>query len=299
MKYRTLAIHGCMMLDQPRSDDTVLGQKIGSFRIESRLGAGSLAIVYRGVSEKTGKSAAIKVARGGRESLQRRLWHSGEILNDLRHESIIRFVAMGRFRDAAYLATEFVPGLTFAEVLTQRGSLPWREVARVGVQICQALEYLHNRDLLHRNLKPSHIMLTDGSRLKLIGFGLARSLETTTLVKNGIAIGTPGYMAPEQICGTREFDNRTDLYALGAVFWNLLTGLPPYHDSTVSSVRRVPAAQAFIQLTQPPPRPSERVEHIPKDFDDLVVQLMDHVPENRPKDAAVVSKMLGAMESCQ
>ncbi len=288
-----------MMLDQSLSDDQVLGQKIGSFRIESRLGSGSLAIVYRGVSEKTGKSAAIKVARGGRESLERRLWHSGQILNDLYHENIVRFVAMGRFHDVAYLATEFVPGITFTEVLKQRGALPWPEVARFGAEICDALDYLHHRDFLHRNLKPSHIMLTEGGHVKLIGFGLARSLETTALVKNGIAIGTPGYMAPEQICCTREFDCRTDLYALGAVLWNLLTDLSPYHDLTEFAVRRVPAGQAFVQLTQQPPRPSARIKAIPKQFDDLVVQLMDRVPENRPSDAAAVSKMLAAMVRSQ
>jgi eukaryotic-like serine/threonine-protein kinase len=204
-----------MMCDERFSDDTVVGQKIGSFRIEARLGSGSLAIVYRAMNEKTGKLATIKIARAGRESFQSRLWQSGQILYALRHENIVRFQAMGRFRDAAYLVTEFLPGLTLAEVLKQRGPLPWPEVVSLGLQICNALDYLHKRDFLHRNLKPAHLILTEQGRLKLIGFGLTRSLDAGTVVKNGVAIGTPGYMAPEQICGVAEIENRADLYSLG------------------------------------------------------------------------------------
>jgi eukaryotic-like serine/threonine-protein kinase len=286
-----------MMYSERFSDDTVVGQMIGSFRVEARLGAGSLAIVYRAVNEKTGKSVAVKIARGGRESFRSRLWQSGQILNVLRHENIVRFHTMGRFRDAAYIATEFVSGLTLAELLKQRGPLPWPEVVSLGIQICDALDYLHKQDFLHRNLKPSHLILTDQGRLKLIGFGLARSLDATTVVKNGVAIGTPGYMAPEQILSVREIDNRTDLYSLGVVLWKLLTGEEPYQGPGDGSTRRVGAALAFVQLTQPPPRPSEIIQSIPTGLDDLVVQLMDQSPANRPDDAATVSGMLAALVS--
>jgi serine/threonine-protein kinase len=286
-----------MMLDEWPSGDTAVGQKIGSFRIESLLGAGSQAIVYRGTNEKTGDAVAIKIARAGRESFQQRLWHSGEILHDLHHENIVRFQAMGRFHEAAYLATEFVPGQTLANVLRQRGALPWREAAGLGVQICAALSYLHDRDFLHRNLKPAHLILNDGGGLKLIGFGLASSCDAKDIVRSGLAIGTPGYMAPEQICGIRKVDYRIDLYALGAVLWTLLTGFTPYQEVSKSAGRRAGAALAFVQLTQPPPRPSEEVEAIPADIDDLVVQLMDHVPQKRPRDAASVAKVLAAVGS--
>jgi serine/threonine-protein kinase len=287
-----LSIHGCMMWDQRLSGDTVVGQQIGSFRIESRLGAGSLANVYRGVNEKTGAPVAIKVARDGRESVQRRLWQSAEILNGLHHENIVRFLAAGRFHSAAYIATELISGVTLSEMLRQRGALPWPEVAGLGVQICGALDYLHKSAFLHRNLKPSHLMLNERGLLKLIGFGLAQSLEASTVVKNGVAIGTPGYMAPEQIGGVGATSNRTDLYSLGVVLWNLLTGLEPYQDSSESASRRVGAALAFVQVTQPPPRPSERIGSIPKELDDLVVQLMDQVPQKRPCDAAAVASVL-------
>jgi serine/threonine-protein kinase len=287
-----------MMWDQRLSGGTAVGEKIGSFRIESWLGAGSMAIVYRGINEENGKPAAIKVARPGREVLQRRLWQSAEILGMLRHDNIVRLTGAGRFHETAYLATELVRGPTLSSVVEQRRALPWPQVARLGVQICDALQYLHNRDFLHCNLKPSHLILNEHGRLKLIGFGLARSLDTPIVPTNGLAIGTPGYMAPEQICGVCAIDKRADLYALGAVLWNLLTGLEPYQESHESAARRGGAALAFVQLTQPPPRPSERIEAMPQELDDLVVQLMDHVPENRPRDAMAVAKVLAGMVGC-
>jgi eukaryotic-like serine/threonine-protein kinase len=287
-----------MMWDQRLSGGTAVAETMGSFRIESWLGAGSTSIVYRGTNEDTGKPAAIKVARAGREVLQRRLWHSGEILGELRHENIVRLMGAGRFHETAYVATELARGYTLTGVLEQRGVLPWPEVAGLGIQICDALQYLHNRDFLHCNLKPSHLILTERGRLKLIGFGLARSLRTPTIPRNGLAIGTPGYMAPEQICACGAVDNRADLYALGAVLWNLLTGLEPYQESHESSARRGGAALAFVQLTQPPPRPSEKIGAIPQELDDLVVELMDHVPQKRPCDAMAVAKVLAGMVGC-
>ena len=287
-----------MMWDQSLSGGTTVGEKIGSFRIESWLGAGSMAIVYSGINEKTGKPAAIKVARAGREVFQRRLWQSGEILNELRQENIVRVMGLGRFHETAYLATELVRGPTLARVVEQRRALPWNQVARLGVQICDALQYLHDRDFLHRNLKPSHLILNEYGRLKLIGFGLAGLVGTPTIPQDGLAIGTPGYMAPEQICGVCAIDKRADLYALGAVLWNLLTGLEPYQESHESGARRGGAALAFVQLTQPPPRPSEKIRGIPQELDDLVVQLMDHVPQKRPSDATAVAKVLAGMVGC-
>lgn len=270
----------------------MFGLKVGSFRIESRLGAGSLGIVYRGVNEKNGRPVAIKVARDERETSQRRLLNSGEILSQLHHQNIVRFEGMGRFHGTTYLAMEFIPGLTLANELSARRALPWPEVVERGLQICEALRHLHACNLLHRNLKPSHLILTDEGRLKLIGFGLTRSLDAPALATGGVAVGTPGYMAPEQICAARAIDHRADLYAFGVVLWNLLTGERPYLEPSESAERRGSAALAFVHLTQPPPRPSERIKHIPKVLDDLVIQMMDHSPQNRPRDAAAVASVL-------
>jgi eukaryotic-like serine/threonine-protein kinase len=286
------------MCDERRSGSTMLGKNIGSFRIESWLGAGSVGIVYRAVSDKTGRTVAIKVARDVREISQSRLLNSGEILSQIHHQNIVRFAGMGRFHGTAYLAMEFLSGVSLANEVSQRGPLPWTLVVERGLQICEALGYLHDRKLLHRNLKLSHLILTDEGRLKLIGFGLTRSLDAPALATSGVAVGTPGFMAPEQICASRGIDQRADLYALGVVLWNLLTGVSPYQEPSETADRRGGAALAFAHLTQPAPRPSNRIKDIPSALDELVVRLMDHSPENRPRDASTVARALRTAASC-
>jgi eukaryotic-like serine/threonine-protein kinase len=270
----------------------MFGQQLSSFRVESWLGAGSLAIVYRGVDERTGERVAIKVARQGCESAPHRLIHSCEILDRLDHENIVRVREVGCHEGTYYLVMEFIPGPTVADLCAERRALPWREVVGLGLQICAALQHIHRRGVLHRNLKPSHLIRSADGQLKLVGFGLAKSLDETNFGKEGMAVGTPGYMAPEQICGIRAIDHRTDLYSLGVVLWNMLTGESPYQEPGESGHRRGGAALAFAHLTQPVPRPSERIHPIPEALDDLVAQLMGRAPDGRPRDAAAVASVL-------
>jgi serine/threonine-protein kinase len=287
-----------MMCHEHLSGSNLFGRKIGKFRIESRLGAGSLGIVYRAVNENTGETVAIKVARDVRETAPRRLLHSAELLARLDHANVVRVMEVGQFQGSTYLVMEFIPGFTLANVLADRGALPWREVVALGLQMCDALAYMHGQGVLHRNIKPSHLILDEDDQLKLIGFGLAVWADECAGASEGMAVGTPGYMAPEQICGMRTMTSGIDLYALGVVFWNLLTGGNPYQEPSHAVERRGGAALAFIHLTQPPPRPSERVQNLPKALDDLVVQLMDHSPQKRPRDAAAVAKVLAAAAGC-
>ena len=138
-----------------------------------------------------------------RKAAPQRLLHSSKILGRLRHPNIVNMLGVGHCHGTTYVVMEFIPGRTLANVLAERGALPWREVVGLGIQICDALNYIHSQGVLHRNIKPSHLMLDEDDRLKLIGFGLAYPLTDTAPVTEGLAFGTPGYMAPEQICGMR------------------------------------------------------------------------------------------------
>jgi serine/threonine-protein kinase len=274
--------------------DTLIGETIGSYRIASWLGAGSLTIVYRAAHEATGQLAAIKVARQGKPAAPRRVERAGKILRRFQHSNIVRFVAMGRFKGATYLATEYVPGCTLAQMLARRGALPWREVIELGLQISRALHELHHHGVIHRNVKPSHLIVTANRELKLIGFGVARSLDVDepNLPTGGFTRGTPGYMAPEQICGGSAISRQTDLYALGVVIWHLLTGAEPYHELWDSGHTRNGASLAFAHLTRPPARPRDRIPEIPEALDQLVIRLMAKLPRDRPRDAAEVGEIL-------
>ena len=188
------------MWDEEKSSSSMLGQRISSFRIESQLGAGSLAIVYRAVNEDTGETVAIKVARDLRDT-PRRFYHSAELLAGLDHENIVQLRGVGEDAGAAYLVMEFISGFTLSDVLAEEGALPWPMVVALGSQLCQALSHMHGRGVLHRNIKPSHLILDEDYRLKLVGFGLATSAVELAVATEGIGFGTPGFMALNRFAG--------------------------------------------------------------------------------------------------
>jgi serine/threonine protein kinase len=270
-----------------------IGEKLGSFRIESVVGSGAMGVVYRGTNEKTGRTVAVKVvgtefAQGGK--IRDRFEREAEILQQFRHPGIVRFLAVGRFRGTSYIAMEFVPGGTLEQTIQDRGNLPWREVVDLGIQICDALQYAHEHGVVHRDLKPSNLMVTEDGKIKLTDFGIAKDLDATALTATGRTLGTAAYMAPEQIKGTPAVSHKTDLYAFGVVLYQMLTGKPPFEGNT-------PVVLMHNHLNEPAPRPSAKVHEIPKALDELVVTLMAKAPADRPWDAAAVGVKLTELRS--
>ena len=266
----------------------LIGEKLGSFRIEAVLGSGAMGTVYRGTNEKNGKPAAIKVvsseyAQGSK--IRDRFDREAEILQQFRHPNIVRFLAVGRFRGTSYIAMEYIQGDTLDKVLLDRGPLPWREVVELGIQICDALHYAHEHGVVHRDLKPSNLMVTTDGKIKLTDFGIAKDLDATALTATGRTLGTAAYMSPEQIRGAPAVSHRTDLYALGVVLFQMLVGKPPFEGNT-------PVVLMHSHLNEPPPRPSAKVAEIPRKLDELIVNLMAKSPNDRPWDAAAVGVKL-------
>ncbi len=267
------------------------GETLGSFRIESVLGSGAMGVVYRATNEKNGRVAAVKVLssefapQGGKSKLRDRFEREAEILQQFRHPGIVRFLAVGRYRGTSYLAMEYVEGKTLEQVIQERDALPWREVVELGIQICDALHYAHERGIVHRDLKPSNLMVTADGKVKLTDFGIAKDLDATALTATGRTLGTAAYMAPEQIRGAPAISHKTDLYALGIVLYQLLTGKMPFEGNT-------PIVLMHCHLNEPPPRPSARVAEIPKALDELIVNLMAKIPADRPWDAAAAGMAL-------
>jgi serine/threonine-protein kinase len=270
------------------SIEGLLGEKLGSFRIESILGAGAMGVVYRGTNEKTGRAAAVKVVSN--EFIQRskigdRFEREAEILQQFRHPNIVRFLAWGKFRGTSYIAMEYVQGETLEKILQDRGPLPWREVADLGTQVCDALHYAHEHGVVHRDLKPSNLMVSTDGKIKLTDFGIAKDLDATALTATGRTLGTAAYMSPEQIRGTPAVSHKTDLYALGVVLYQMLVGKVPFEGNT-------PVVQMHHHLNEPPRRPSAKVAEIPKKMDELIITLMAKSPTDRPWDAAAVGASL-------
>lgn len=268
----------------------MIGQKLGSFRIVSLLGSGAMGVVYKAVHEPTGQPAAVKVITAehtAKGTAADRFERESEILQKLKHPNIVRFLGVGKYKGTRYFAMEFVDGVTLDRRLEQGdGFLPWREVVEIGIQICSALHYAHGFRVIHRDLKPANLMLTTGTnQLKLADFGIAKDQDATALTATGRTLGTAAYMAPEQITGTPEVSHKTDLYSLGCVLYQMLTGRAPFSGTTPLQLMR-------CHLQEAPPRPSEKIFEIPKALDDLVVQLMSKAPGDRPWDAEAVEMIL-------
>jgi eukaryotic-like serine/threonine-protein kinase len=266
----------------------MIGQKLGSYRIEAELGSGAMGFVYLGINEVKHKQAAIKVISAdqmGKGKGLDRFKREATILEQFRHPNIVKYMARGKSGGTYYYAMEYITGPTLDKVIRDRGCLPWREVVGLGIQLCDALHYAHERGVVHRDLKPSNLMLTEQGLLKLTDFGIAKDLDATALTATGKTLGTAAYMAPEQIRGTPDISHKTDLYALGAVMYQMLTGEPPFGGTTVIVLMQA-------HMNEPPKRPSLKVEEIPKVLDDLVIHLMAKAPSDRPWDAAAVAQIL-------
>ncbi len=266
----------------------MIGEKLGSYRIEKVLGSGAMGVVYKGINDEKKIVAAIKVISAdsmGKGKARERFEREAKILQQFRHPNIVRFLAVGRYQGTSYFAMEFVEGLTLDVILHKRGPLPWLEVVNIGIQICDALHFAHERGIVHRDLKPSNLMVTKDGRLKLTDFGIAKDLDATALTGTGRTLGTAAYMAPEQIRGTPEISHKTDLYALGVLLYQLLVNALPFEG---------PSAIVLMNkhVHEPAPKPSAKVEEIPVELDKLVVTLMSKSPTDRPWDAAAVAQSL-------
>lgn len=261
----------------------MIGERLGPFLIESKLGAGAMGVVYKAIHEPSGTPVAIKVIiaeHADKPTAGDRFRRESDILKQFRHPNIVRHVGFGTSekRNLRYYAMEFVPGRTLDQVLDARGPLPWAEVVEIGIQICDALQYAHSRGIVHRDLKPSNLLITDKGLIKLTDFGIAKDLDRTALTGTGRTLGTAAYMAPEQIRGTPEVSHKTDLYALGCVLYQLLTGRTPFEGKTAMIL-------LHKHLEEPTPRPSVRATDIPKALDKLIVTLLAKDRDQRPWDA--------------
>ena len=184
-----------------------------------------------------------------------------------------------------YIAMEYVQGTTLEQILTERGKLPWADVVRLGIEICSALQYAHQSGAIHGDLRPSNLVVSEQGRITLTDFRVTEAPEAPPPTSVGPMLAKTGYSAPEQIRGTTETGPKTDLYALGAVLYLMLTGEVPFQGTAAA----IPAKH---YLAESPPPPRTKVANIPAALDDLVIKLMAKDPADRPRDAATVGMAL-------
>jgi hypothetical protein len=266
----------------------LVGQKFGPFLIDKELGSGAMGTVYRATYEKTGQRVALKVMIAGlgtSETAQARFEREGEILKQLNHPNIVKLFGVGRSHGTRYYAMELIQGEPMDKIIQRRGKLPWQEVASLGQQLCAALRHAHEQGIIHRDLKPSNLMLLPDGTLKLTDFGIAKDLDVTQLTGANCTVGTAAYMSPEQCRGDKDMTFKSDLYSLGVVLYEFLTGRKPFQ-------AEVPMDMFLQHIKGKFERPSRLVLDIPVWLDTLICQLLEKKPEQRPRDAVAISEAL-------
>lgn len=250
-----------------------VGRSFGPYRIDDVLGTGATGTVYR-ARKGDGSTIAVKllspIAMGNaemRRAIHREFW----AMKRLDHPNIPAVHRMGTIADVLYIEMELVDGPTIASRLEGRAKLDPSDLVRVGASVARTLAHCHDRRVIHRDVKPTNLLVDADESVKLFDFGLALDLDDPD-AEPGRVYGTPGYLSPEQVLAERSIDGRADLYSLGATMFRLATGTPPFVGERLDLLR--------AHVEDEPPRPSVATA-IPADVESVILRAMAKDPDDR------------------
>src|SRR5213593_975448 len=271
-----------------------LVQALGtSYTVEGEIGRGGMGVVYNARDERLKRRVAIKVLPpelAFQEGIRTRFLREAETAARLSHPHIVPIHTVGEGPDGiVYFVMTYVDGEPLSARLKRRGRLPPEEVRRILSETADALSAAHALGIIHRDVKPDNILL-EGSRGRVVvtDFGIAKALSSATggtLTATGVAIGTPHFMSPEQAAGDREIDGRSDLYSLGVVAYQMLTGELPFNAPTVPGI-------LLKQITELPPPIGEKCPECPDDLAACVMRCLEKEPEARWPTADALRRAL-------
>ncbi|HWO88231.1 MAG TPA: protein kinase [Gemmatimonadales bacterium] len=269
-----------------------LAQAVGKdYTIEGEIGRGGMGVVYRARDERLKRPVAIKVLPpelAFRSDIRTRFLREAETAARLSHPHIVPIHTVGDAAELVYFVMAYVDGESLAVRLKRRGKLSIEEARRVAKETADALAAAHQQGVIHRDVKPDNILL-EGTRGRVIvtDFGIAKALsaEGGTLTEAGVAIGTPAYMSPEQAAGDREIDGRSDLYSLGVVSYQMLTGELPFQAPSV-------AALLMKQIGERPAPVDRRRPEVPPELSQIIMRCLEKDPEDRWPTADALRRAL-------
>jgi serine/threonine protein kinase len=261
----------------------------GRYRVEAELGRGGMGQVFRVRDTRENRDAALKVLHPVVDDDPDRIERFRReiaVLSRIRHPAVPKVVGWGVDEGDAFFVSELVEGHDLKIEIQQRGARPAPEVAALGAAVADALTAAHALGIVHRDVKPNNIMIATDGTVRLLDFGLARGMgiDLTSLTRTGTIVGTPGYMSPEQFDGLG-VDERSDLYSLGVVLFELVTGRLPFTGQT-------PLAVAMKHKTEPPPLPRSLNRDVPAWMERVVLTCLEKDPGQRFHTAAELATEL-------
>lgn len=252
--------------------------KLGRYVLESILGQGAMGVVYKALDPEIGRRVAIKTIRLDladtsfeEKELRERFFNEARSAGTMSHPNIVTVYDVGYESHIAFIAMEYIEGNDLKEYMTIKKDIPFKEMFRVVYSVAKGLDYSSSKGIIHRDIKPANILLTDDGNVKISDFGIAK-LPTSTVTQSGMLMGTPAYVSPEQVMGT-SLDVRSDLYSLGVIFYELVTGKRPFVGD--------PTTVIFQVVQSPPPEPKFKLEGVPRDLKSVILKILAKKPEER------------------
>lgn len=262
-------------------------RNLGRYQIQGILGKGAMGTVYRGVDPAINRPVALKTIRldfvndpEEMAELKERLHREAQAAGKLSHPNIVTIYDVGSEGSLQYIAMEYLEGHTLEEMIKKKTRFNYRIIAQMISQICAALDYAHSQGIVHRDIKPANIMVLGDYRVKVMDFGIAR-VDSNSMTKTGIAMGTPNYISPEQLQG-KEIDRRADLFSLGVVMYEMLLGRRPFKGENLTSL-------IYSILHHDPEKPSSVRPQIPLLFDHIIGKALQKDPQQRYQKASDIT----------
>jgi serine/threonine protein kinase len=265
------------------------GKQLSNFRVDEFLGRGGMAQVYKGWDLTLERPVAIKVIAAPFQDdpvYIARFLQEGRSMARWRHENIVHVYFAGQENDISYLVMEYIEGIDLKAWLARykknNQKIPKEEVQRIGNAIAEALDYAHDHHIIHRDVKPSNILMADDGRILLTDFGLAIDTQEGS---SGEAFGSPKYISPEQAQSSKDVVPQSDLYSLGVILYEMLTGSAPFDGGS-------PTATAVQHMNQAPPLPSVLNPGLNKETEDVLLRALKKSPDNRYQDGRTLMAAL-------
>lgn len=256
--------------------------QLGRYEVLGELGQGAMGVVYKAKDPLIDRVVAIKTINLGlamdeKEEYEGRFYQEAKAAGRLNHPNIVTIYDVGKSGDVAYIAMEFLEGRELRDIMNEGGLLAVDQVLNIAAQVAQGLAYAHEHGIVHRDVKPSNIMVIRDGHVKITDFGIARMASSSVRTQTGMVLGSPKYMSPEQVMG-KSIDQRSDIFSLGVMLYEMLTGQAPFNGENVNAIM-------YQTLNAVPPPPNLLNPAVPEMVNFIVAKALAKGLEDRYQNA--------------